>query len=646
MSSSKTEVSPVTVGTAGHIDHGKTQLVEKLTGMRADRPYERERGMTIDIGYAEMRAPDGRRVGFVDLPGHERFIRNMVAGATGVDLVLFVVAADDGVMPQTREHMEILGLLGVDRGIVVLNKTDLVDDELRELALDELREFLAGTVLKDAPVLACSAVTGEGVEEVRGAIVEAVGAVDPVEDPGSFFLSVQRRFQATGFGCIVNGVPAAGRVALGDDLELLPAGRKARVRGIEIYHESAEHARAGHRTSLNLSGIHHEDVARGMVVAEPGVYAPHRHLAVVLELLPSARRPLRHAGDVRFLSGTLEEMAAAYLLEGDRLKPGERALVEIRTARPVVVRDGNAFIVRSANAKETLGGGRVVASFDRPLGRRNTLLHESLRRWSEALPDPAERVRVSLDIAGTATPAQLAKRCQLTREATAAALAGMTGSGELIEIAGGAYAPARAIEEGVADMRSALSAMHAENPYVEALPLADVRDRAGLGEALVGAILERLGDEVRAEARTLRLATHTVHLDEELAAAADLLLKGLEGARFAPPPPDQVAELGGRELQAALTFLRDRGAVREIGPRMLYAKGVLDEGIRLLKAVGDRRGSFEPVDAKAVLGGISRKWLIPLLEFYDRIGATRREGNQRSVTRRGELMAEGGIDAR
>ncbi|MHC4931564.1 MAG: selenocysteine-specific translation elongation factor [Planctomycetota bacterium] len=644
------ETTPVTVGTAGHIDHGKTQLVEQLTGMRADRPYERERGMTIDIGYAEMRAPGGRRVGFVDLPGHERFIRNMVAGATGIDLVLFVVAADDGVMPQTREHMEILGLLGVNRGVVVLNKIDLVDSELRELALEELREFLAGTVLNDAPLLACSAATGEGVEEIRTALLAMVGAVDAVPDPGSFFLSVQRRFAATGFGCIVNGVPSAGRVALGDELELLPAGKKARVRGIEIYHEQADRARAGHRTSLNLAGVHHEEVARGMVVAEPGVFRPSRHLAVRLDLLTSAKRGIKHAGDVRLLSGTLEEMATVYMLEGDALKPGEGALVEARTATPVVVRDGNPFILRSANAKETLGGGVIVASLDRPIGRRRFALHESLRAWEQALPDPGTRLRAALLDEGTGTAAALARRCQLERTATADLLEKSREEGALVAIPGGAFAPADAIERGVGTLREALAAMHRENPYVAALPLAEARDRAGLSEALVGAVLDRLGDEVVAEARTLRLATHSVQLDEDLNRAAEALLEGLERARFAPPPVAEVGEGAGLapgRIHAALTFLTDTGAVREVAPGMVYGKRVLDEGIRLLKAVGERRGSgFEPVDAKAVLGGISRKWLIPLLEYYDRIGATRRDGNQRLVTRRGTLMADEGIDAR
>jgi selenocysteine-specific elongation factor len=640
------DTTPVTVGTAGHIDHGKTLLVERLTGMRADRPYERERGMTIDIGYAEMRAPDGRRIGFVDLPGHERFVRNMVAGATGIDVALLVVAADDGVMPQTREHLAILDLLGVRRVLVVLNKTDLVDAETRELAIEELREFLAGTWLKDAPIVACSAATGDGLDELRQRLLALVGDAAAAEDPGAFFLAVQRTFAAAGFGCIVTGVPAAGEVRVGDELELLPAARRARVRAIEIYHEPAERARAGHRTALNLAGIHHDEVARGMVVAAPGVFRPTRHVVVDLRLL-GGRRPLRHAAGVRLLTGTLEEMAKVYLLRGEAVRPGESALVELRTVNPVTVLDGAPFIIRSDNAADTIGGGRIVASAEAPVGRRDTARHDALRRWADTR-DPEARLLLALEEAGGAGAAELAARCRLARDAAARLLEAMHARGELELLAGGAYVRAADVARAADALREALAALHRENPLLHALPVADARDRAGVGEALLAAALVRLGDEVVLDGRHVRLRTHKVDLDPELASAAERVLGCLAEGRFAPPEADKLgaaAALDAASLRRALTFLRDRGQVREVAPGLVYAKGVLDEGLRLLRAVAVKRGSFEPVDAKAVLGGISRKWLIPLLEYYDRLGATRRDGNARLLTRKGEAMAERGIDA-
>jgi selenocysteine-specific elongation factor len=638
---------PVTVGTAGHIDHGKTLLVERLTGMRADRPYERERGMTIDIGYAEMRAPDGRRIGFVDLPGHERFVRNMVAGATGVDLALLVVAADDGVMPQTREHVQILGLLGVRRGLAVLNKIDLVDEETRLLAAEELREFLRGSVFAEAPVFPVSAATGEGVGALRDAILAEVAQVPAREDPGAFFLAIQRSFAAPGFGCIVTGVPSAGSVAVGDEVELLPPGRRARVRSIEIYHEPADRARAGHRTALNLAGVHHHETARGMVVAAPGVYRASRHVAARLRLLSHVRKGIRHASLARFLTGTLEQVVAVYLLEGDALLPGAEAIVELRAAEPVAARDGDAFILRSENSSETLGGGRVLEQLENPIGRRDRALHERLRRWSSALDDPRARLREAIEGGGGATPAALAARAKLTRDATEAILAPLLASGELVALSGGVIAPRSRVESARASLLDALAAMHRERPLLEALPVAEVRDRAGLDEALLGAAIEAAGAEVAVTARTLRLAKHAVRLDESTAGAAEIVLRRLREARFAPPERDALpaaAGLPAASVEKALTFLLDRGAVRQVAPGLLYPKETLDEGLRLLRAVAKSRGSFEPLEAKTVFGGISRKWLIPLLEYYDRIGATRRDGNRRIVTRRGDHLADSGID--
>jgi len=572
----------------------------------------------------------------------------MVAGASGIDLALLVVAADDGVMPQTREHVEILDLLGVRRGVVALNKVDLVDEEMRELALEELRDFLAGTGLAGAPLVPCSAATGEGVEEVRAHLLRLVGEASLVERPGSFFLAVQRTFAAAGFGCIVTGVPDAGEVFAGEELELLPARRKARVRAVEIYHQPAQRAGAGHRTALNLAGVHHEQVARGMVVAAPGIFAPTRHVAVLLRLLPRVRRPLKHAARVRLLTGTLEEMAAVFLLEGDALAPEEEALIEVRTVRPVTVRDGAPLILRSENAKETLGGGRVVSALEGPIGRRAGDRRDRLLRWAEALDSPDARLMTALQTEGPRAAAALARRCQLRPDWTAKRLEALCAAGELSALKGGTFLPAAEVIRATAAVRSCIVAMHAENPLLAALPRAAVRDRAGLDNALLDAALERIPGEVVAEGPTLRLAGHKVELDPELEAAADRVLTRLAEARFAPPSKVRLAEDTGLDatlVARALTFLEDVGAIHEVAPGVAYAKAVLDEGLRLLKALADRRGSYEPVDAKAVLGSISRKWLIPLLEFYDRLGATRRDGNARRFTRRGELLAREGIDA-
>jgi selenocysteine-specific elongation factor len=368
----------------------------------------------------------------------------------------------------------------------------------------------------------------------------------------------------------------------------------------------------------------------------------------MLSLLPSSRRAVRHTGELRFLSGTLEEMAAVFLTEGEALRPGATALVELRCRGPVVVRDGDPFIVRTSNARETIGGGRVVSRLDGPLGRRDPERRRALVRRAEALGDPARMVRTALDQAQVATVRDLAVRCQLTPVATEEILKRLETESEVVPMWGGRVAPSDAVRRAADALRKALEALHRERPLVAALPVAEVRDRAGLDDALLGAAVELLGSEAVLEGRTVRLASHRVRIDPETARAAETLLGCLEQGRFAPPESSRIGEatgLGGPAIEAAFALLFDRGEVREVAPGLCYPKKTLDEGVRLLGAVARKRGPFEPVDAKAAFGGISRKWLIPLLEYYDRLGATRRDGNARILTRRGEAMAEGGIDA-
>jgi len=340
-------------------------------------------------------------------------------------------------------------------------------------------------------------------------------------------------------------------------------------------------------------------------------------------------------------------MAKVYLLEGNALEPGMDALVEVRTTEPLTVRDGASFIIRTDNAKETLGGGRIVASLDRPIGRKNVSKHDRLRRWADALDDPRERLRFMLADRGALTPAQLARETQLSREAVATLLETMSGEGELVTLPGGSFTTRSAVDAASTALREAVRAMHKEQPLLEALPIATVRDRAQLDEAQLTAALAELGDEAVVEARTIRHRDHSVKLDGATDRAAKTVLACLEQARFAPPARDQVPDETGlttKEAQSGFVYLKARGDLRDVAPGILYARSILDEGIRILAKISEGRGHFEPADAKRALGGISRKWLIPLLEYYDRIGATRRDGNGRRLTNKGQAMAEGGID--
>ena len=330
----------VILGTAGHIDHGKSKLVERLTGLDPDRlPEEKARGLTIDLGFAPLRLKGGQQVGIIDVPGHERLIKNMVAGATGIDLVLLVVAADDGVMPQTREHLAIMHLLGLKQGIVVINKIDLVEEDLRELVKEEVRETLKGTFLEDAPVLEVSALTGAGVDELLAEIHSRVSSLEPKPSTGIFRMPIQRVFSSKGFGTVVTGVPLQGQTTTGETLEVVPLGKTGRVRGIHAYGEPTDLARAGHSSAINLTDIDYKTVARGMVVTQPGYFRGSTMFEARFHYLPSCRRALIHQSSIRLHVGTVEGLGKIYLLEKKALQPGEDAYVQFRLREPVVLVD-------------------------------------------------------------------------------------------------------------------------------------------------------------------------------------------------------------------------------------------------------------------------------------------------------------------
>ena len=353
------EIQPIVIGTAGHIDHGKSTLVKVLTGIDPDRlKEEQERGMTIDLGFARFRLPDGRRVGMVDVPGHERFIKNMVAGATGIDLVILVVAANDGVMPQTREHLSIMQLLGVGRGLVALTKIDMVEAGLVELALEDVRATIQGTFLEGAPILPLSSITGEGLEEFKQVLFRLASETPPRSDAGVFRLPVQRVFSAKGFGTVVTGIPVSGSVALGDVLEVLPRGLRGKVRGLQAYQESTERARAGHSTAINLADVDQHEVTRGNVLATPGFFRPTRMVAASLDALALLDKPVEDRTAIRLHTGTAEALGELVLLDCEELEPGGSALVQLRLEEPVVCAPG----VRRGSSRATRGSAPGPAS--------------------------------------------------------------------------------------------------------------------------------------------------------------------------------------------------------------------------------------------------------------------------------------------
>ncbi|HJN76288.1 MAG TPA: selenocysteine-specific translation elongation factor [Myxococcota bacterium] len=590
------------VGTAGHIDHGKTSLVRALTGVDLDAlPEEKRRGITIALGFTPLSLPSGRVASFVDVPGHERLVRTMIAGATGIDAVLLCVSAVEGVMPQTREHLDILRLLEVEVGAIALTMADLVDDEMVELAIEDVRELVEGSFLDGAPVVVTSAEQRRGVD----ALIEVLDGL-PCEERdqrGPFRLPVDRTFVQRGFGAIVTGTALSGSVSDGDELVVLPQGDKVRVRGVQVHGQKCGGSRAGLRTALNLAGAAREELPRGTVVASKGVPVTSM-LDARVQLLPTAPR-LDSGSRVRLLVGTAEVLAVAHVLDGD-LDPGSCRLVQLRTGEPVVCLPGDRFVLRRESPMTTLGGGVVLDPWAPKLRPR-----DHARGVDELTRLEGGDRGVLLERAGLAgLAAEEARR----RGVEGDALAGVVLSPTAVARLRGAL-----IED--------LQRFHAEHPLSPGAPRRALHrgSLAALGPASFDALLSTI-DEVVAEGPRLRLEGFSVALTPEQSRCRERLLDRVIVARWEGSKRDDLlSEI--EEGAALLALLMDEDEVQLVAGR-LYAKGALDDLIAAVEALLEAEGELSPGRFKA-LTGLARKGAIPLLEWLDTRRVTRREGDVR-----------------
>jgi selenocysteine-specific elongation factor len=616
-------------GTAGHIDHGKTALVKALTGIDTDRlEEEKRRGISIDLGFAHLDLAGGVRIALVDVPGHERFVKNMLAGVGGIDLVLLVVAADESIKPQTREHFDICRLLGIAQGIVVLTKADLVDRDALELARLEAEEFVSGSFLEGAPVVPVSSKTGEGLDELRARLAEVAARIPDRNVSGPFRLPLDRAFSMHGFGTVATGTLISGSVAREDEVELYPGGRLLRVRGIQVHGEPAERALAGQRTALNLAGIEAGELARGMTLAAPGRFRETRVLDCALDLLPSAK-PLKNRAPVHFHAGTAEVEAEVRLLEGGQaLQPGTRVYARLLLREPLLAAPGDRFIVRMFSPVVTIGGGAVIDTgghryrAGEPAGQRLATLERGA---------PAEKVALLVrearyGMSGAALAAALALPDAAIEEAARSDALLAIRQPELWlvdhEWARGA----------VVRMTEVLREFHRDHPLAPGLAREEVRSHEfpGAPPFLLDALVAG-APGVAAEGDTLRLASHKVVLRQEEAAASAAMEAIFEKAGLAVPPVAEALAKAGVDPARARTLLqillRD-GRLVKTGDELVFHRSAL-EGLRRRLAAyrGQRLGVPEFKD----LAGVSRKYAIPLLEYLDRERVTRREGDRRLV---------------
>ncbi len=619
----------IIVGTAGHIDHGKTALVKALTGIDADRlDEEKRRGITIDIGFAHLPLTAGLRLGFVDVPGHERFVKNMLAGVGGIDLVLFVIAADESIKPQTREHFDICRLLGIPRGVVALTKADLVDADILELVRLEVEEFVAGSFLEGAPVVAVSSVTGAGLDELRRELQRAAEAAPEKSAAGHFRLPLDRAFTVKGFGTVVTGTLISGTVRKEQEVELYPTGRRLRVRGVQVYGEAAGQALAGQRTALNLADIEPAELARGMVLAAPGVFRTVTQVDCALQLLPSAK-PLKHRAPVHFHAGTAEIEAQVRLLEGAAaLKPGQRGWARIVLREPALLLPGDRFIIRMFSPVVTIGGGVVVDTGGKRY-RKGDRVGERLRTLAEA--PAAERVALLVRESKYGMGiGELVARTGLTEREIAAAAAGAP----VVAFAQPQpwFADRAWFQSAREKLLRAVREFHQKHPLLPGIPKQDLRGRE-LPDSpafLIDAMLAQ-EKQIAVEGENVRLASHKLVLkrDEEQARAA--IERAFEQAGLAVPGlPDVLAKSGVEAVRARSLLqilLRDKRLIR-VSDDLVFHHTAMEKLRTMLAA---RHAARFNVGTFKDWTGISRKYAIPLLEYLDRERVTRREGDERVV---------------
>ncbi len=629
----------VIVGTAGHIDHGKTALVKALTGIDADRlDEEKRRGITIDIGFAhlELPAPNGERLrlGFVDVPGHERFVRNMLAGVGGIDLVLLVIAADESIKPQTREHFDICRLLGVRRGITVLTKSDAVDNETLDVVRLEVEDFLRGSFLDPlhSPIVAVSSLTGAGLPELKQALANVAAEVPAKDSNALARLPVDRVFTMKGFGTVVTGTLVAGTIRKEDELEIFPGGTRVRVRGVQVHGEAAEQALAGQRTALNLAGVAVEDLARGVMLAPPNTFCETQRVDVSLSLLPSAK-PLKDRARVHLHAYTSETVAEVALYGEKAVRPGKDAYAQLRMNEPTQLLPGDRFIVRQFSPVVTIGGGVVLDASPKARAKKDAVL-PYLRVLDEGSAEVVVGTRIARNVHEGLTVGGLTAATGWRSARLEPLLAALLQQKQVLRL-GEHYVHAPAAEQVKQSVLRTLDDFHKRNPLVPGISKEElreiVRSSPGIFDALIDILVQ--GKRLELAGDLVRLPGRGVVLKDEEAESKKIIEQAFSSAGLRVPALYNV--LAGLKLDKARAqkivtlLLRDKILVK-ISDELVFHQSALQHLRGQLTAYKTKSPKIDVGEFKE-LTGVSRKYAIPLLEYLDRERVTKRVGDERVI---------------
>ncbi len=631
------------LGTAGHIDHGKTSLVKALTGVDTDRlPEEKLRGITIELGFAALDLPGGIHFGIVDVPGHEKFVRTMVAGVGGMDLVMLVIAADEGVMPQTREHLDICRLLGVRKGLLALTKSDLVDPDWLDLVVEEVRDYIAGSFLEGAPVIPVSSRSGSGLDRLKDELALIARDLEQKRNEGPYRLPVDRVFTLAGFGTVVTGTLLTGTVKVGDEAELLPSGLPCRIRGIQTHGAKGEKGEAGSRLALNLQGVDHHQVLRGDVVVPAGLYRTTRLVDVYLNHLASAPRSLKHRASLRLHSSTYDVPATVILLDRDTLEPGESAHAQLRLARPVLLLNGDPFVLRSSSPSATVAGGRILDPFPPSHRRRSAEALELLENLSGGAENDVIAGMVTGSLLSGITHAEIISRSGIMSKRLEAALAGLLASGEIIQVVRDPkkYLSRAAFATLCNLLIDVMKEYFARNPLKEGISKEELKTRIPdrSDERFFTPCLAALENEgkIIAERDRVRLAGRKAGSDTVQADIREQILLELEHGGKEPPFLNSIcSRLNIPEKPALehLALLAASGAVVKVKGDIFYSTAALGEIEALLTGYLREHGEISPLQFREITG-LSRKFMIPVLEYFDSRKVTIRLGDKRVLRKR------------
>lgn len=626
------------VGTAGHVDHGKSTLIKALTGTDTDRlTEEKERGISIELGFAHFKLSDGKRVGIVDVPGHERFLRNMLAGVGGMDLVLLVIAADEGVMPQTREHLDILQLLGVKQGIVVLTKCDMADEEWLTMVEADIETFLKETVLEKSPICRVSAVTGAGIDELLNKIEEAAAIVKPRSVTGAFRLPIDRVFTMQGHGTVVTGTLWSGTVQEGDTAVIEPGGLQVRVRGIQVYGQKTSVARAGQRTAVNIAGVECAELTRGQVLAKTGLLTAVRMINARLVLLKNMDKELKNGARIRFYAGTAESIGRVYLLDQEEILPGDTGFVQIRLETPVAAVHGDRFVLRLYSPMVTIGGGIILEVGERKCRRFDKKTLGFLAQKEKGRPK--DLVYQVLALAGdmVALPEIHRQLAQFTDEQIGSCLVRLLDQDRIGKwlIENGEYYLDTEIEmDWLAKLQDYLTAYHRQHRLRIGAPREEARQKIMIVNQKYFQSLLRVWEQcgkIEAVGSKLKLPSHKVVYEGQYQQWREKIEGEFKNNLFIPPEFNSlILSTKGKSKEATEVWesLTEQGVIVRVAEGIYFHRQAIEQAKTALEEYFTRHGQLTPADFRNLIGS-SRKYSMPLLEYFDVIGVTKRHNEYR-----------------